>query len=139
MRLVVPFRSQEEVSVLVRESKLQPNILLVLVPGVREGGYLEPAPEITGDDIPHIPRVPSHIVPVGPDGSVDGVDLRPGDMVFLTQDTPPAIVWAVAAIARNLGPNAVCIFYGTRTETMAPIIPAATPVEATEEYDYGGD
>ena len=140
MKLVVPFRSHEMVRILVKGCGFGPlNLLLVLVPGIRVMGNLEPDPEVTSEDIPHIVGIPSHIVPIGSDGSVDGTKLRAGDRIILTSNTPSALVWAAACLSVHLEPDSVGIVDGTRMEVMAPIIPAATPIEATEEYDYGGD
>lgn len=140
MRLVVPYRSHKEVRTLVEGCGLRPNILLVLVPGVREDGHLEPAPEVTGEDIPHVwggGGVPSHIVPVGPDGSIEGITLRSGDRVFVIEDTPPILVWAAACLAANLETSGVSLI--DDEQVIIVMTPIAAHVEATEEYDYGGD
>ena len=132
MRLVVLYKSHREVRFIIDEYGLRPTILLVLVPGIREGDNLEPAPEVTAEEIPHVwgGGVPSHIVPVGPDGSSEGIDLRPGDRVVLIHDTPPIIVWATARLAANLQTNIVAdLVNGNSVIALVPIIPKAVPVE----------
>ena len=130
MRLVVPYRSHREVRFIIDEYGLRPTILLVLVPGVREGGYLEPAPEVTAEDIPHVwgGGVPSHLVPVGPDGSIEDIALRSGDQVLLSQEAPSVLVWAAARLSENLGRGSVSITDGERIVVMTPVVPAGAPV-----------
>lgn len=119
MKIVVPYRSHEMVRTLVEDCGLKPDVLIVLVPGIRGEIFLEPAPEVTDEDIPRILGTPSHLVYVSPEGEADHCVMQRGDAIFLLKDTPSFMVVAAASLAAQIDPGLFCLVEGRTITTIA--------------------
>lgn len=119
MNIVVPFRSHEMVRTLVEDCGFWPDVLFVLIPGIRGKIFLEPAPEVTDKDIPRILGTPSHLVYVSPEGKIEDCVLRKEDAIFLSQDTPDFMVVAATHLATQIDPGSFCLVEGGRITTIA--------------------
>lgn len=119
MNVLVPYQSHEMVRFLVQDCGFSPDVLLVLIPGILNGEFLEPAEEVRHEDIPHVFRKPSHLVPVSPYGETDSCVLKKGDAIFLSSDTPEFMVLAAASLAAQIDPGSFCLVEGRTITTIA--------------------
>lgn len=119
MVIVVPYRSHGVVR-LLETCWYKPDVLFVLVPGRwHDESFLEVAPDVVPEDIPHILSVPSHLVPVDAEGKTDGCVLRRGDSIFLANNAPTFMVLAATRLAADIDPGAFCLVEGKTITTIA--------------------